>query len=191
MKHSSFQRKSQFAHHHWHHVISGLKECGPCMHPHPYQHPHPWTIWLLTNPSGLGPSLRALANWDSPIFLAKNKAILFFTSYKALSLRFINWVSGYRGQIWLQIFVVLTWAWPQEGLLVWLNVPSFCPNQLLLREWRLGCLGPLPRKPAPWAYAVLVVGTPRWECNSRTILAAAKTTPFFLLPQPAWISYSK
>ena len=72
--------------------ISGLKECGPFMHPVPYQQPRPLTIKFLTNPPGLGHSFEGISLLWSPL---PDKAINLFlsTSPKTLSLRF-NSVSG-------------------------------------------------------------------------------------------------
>jgi len=51
--------------------ISGLKECGPCTNPDPYQQPCSWTVRVLTSSLGGGPTvLRALAHCG-PLCLTK------------------------------------------------------------------------------------------------------------------------
>ena len=84
LRHSSFQRRSQFPIITWLQAISGLKEWGPCTHPNPYQQPAPLAI-KLTNRPGWDTQLWRHLPAVAPFAWQRNKAILFYFTKNSVS----------------------------------------------------------------------------------------------------------
>ena len=121
----------------WHQVVPGLKQCGPCTRPEPYQQLHPWIPRLLTTsaPSPAPPrwGTHLWGHWAA-VAPFSGKAIQLFFS---ISPKIISWsrksrlaeAGGRRAWTWQ----LLGWSCCRTPTLEF-RLPGLCPARVQLSK---------------------------------------------------------